>query len=171
MVENQLLIAYLRKNYDCEQHIVRTLDDYLLCVHRIPSVKDKHHDNFKREKIFQPKKGIEVIDNLDKFIQQKLPKAQGGYKGKPVVLLYHGFLMSSEVWVANTEEDCNLPFILAKQGYDVWLGNARGNKYSQYHVHHSPRHQPFWNFSLNEFAMRDMPDTVDVSISTLSTYV
>ncbi|CAO3647601.1 unnamed protein product [Mucor fragilis] len=150
------------KKYECEQHLVRTLDDYLLCVHRIPSVKDQHGDNRKREKTFQPKKGIEVIDNLDKFIQQKKPKgAQGGYKGKPVVLLYHGFLMSSEVWVANTEEHCNLPFILAQQGYDVWLGNARGNKYSQYHVHHSPRNQPFWNFSLNEFAMRDMPDTVD----------
>lgn len=71
--------------------------------------------------------------------------------------------MSSEVWVANTEEYSNLPFILAKHGYDVWLGNARGNKYSQYHVHLSPNHQPFWNFSLNEFAMRDLPDTVDVS--------
>lgn len=156
-----------RKNYNCEQHIVRTLDDYLLCVHRIPSVKSDHHDNFKRPKEpLQPKKGIEIIDNLDKFIRAKGSAKQqqqkNEYKGKPVVLLYHGFLMSSEVWVANTEEYSNLPFILAKQGYDVWLGNARGNKYSQYHVHLSPNHQPFWNFSLNEFALRDLPDTVDV---------
>jgi lysosomal acid lipase/cholesteryl ester hydrolase len=148
-----------RKNYNVEQHIVRTLDDYLLCVHRIPSVKS---ESFKREKSPQPKKDCEVIDNLDKFIQQKAPKVQG-YKGKPVVLLQHGFLMSSEVWVSNTKEYNNLPYVLVKQGYDVWLGNARGNKYSQYHVHLSPRHQPFWNFSLNEFAMRDLPDTVDVS--------
>lgn len=102
------------------------------------------------------------MDNLHKFMQEKRPREKGEYKGKPVVLLYHGFLMSSEVWVSNTEEYSNLPFILAKQGYDVWLGNARGNKYSQYHVHISPNHQSFWNFSLNEFAMRDMPDTVDV---------
>ncbi|KAG2236776.1 hypothetical protein INT48_006960 [Thamnidium elegans] len=149
------------KNYNCEQHIVRTQDDYLLCVHRIPSVKPQHYDNIQKQKEFQPEKGIEVIDNLDKFLQAKLPRSKGEYQGKPVVLLYHGFLMSSEVWVSNIEEYSNLPFILAKQGYDVWLGNARGNKYSQYHVHLSPNHQPFWNFSLNEFAMRDLPDTVD----------
>jgi lysosomal acid lipase/cholesteryl ester hydrolase len=71
--------------------------------------------------------------------------------------------MSSEVWVANQDEQCNLPFVLARNGYDVWLGNARGNKYSQYHVNLSPRHQAFWEFSINEFAMRDLPDTVDVN--------
>lgn len=110
------------------------------------------------------------MDNLNKFTFERKPKVKGGYTGKPVVLLYHGFLMSSEVWVANTEEYSNLPFILAKQGYDVWLGNARGNKYSQYHVHLSPSHQPFWNFSINEFAMRDLPDTVDVIISLINHY-
>lgn len=71
--------------------------------------------------------------------------------------------MSSEVWVTNTEELRNLPFVLVRQGYDVWLGNARGNKYSQYHVDMLPSQQAFWNFSINEFAMRDLPDTVDVS--------
>lgn len=125
-------------------------------------MKPQHYDNVKRNKEFKFKEGIEVVDNLDKFIRSKKPREKEEYKGKPVVLLYHGFLMSSEVWVANTEEYSNLPFILANQGYDVWLGNARGNKYSQYHVHISPRHQAFWNFSLNEFAMRDMPDTIDV---------
>lgn len=150
----------VRKHYNVEQHIVRTSDDYLLCVHRIPSVRSDDYEKLKRGS-FRPTKGIEVIDNLDKFIHQNQAPQ---YTGKPVVLLYHGFLMSSEVWVANTEELRNLPFVLARQGYDVWLGNARGNKYSQYHVHLSPNQQSFWNFSVNEFAMRDLPDTVDVSL-------
>ncbi|KAI8048325.1 Alpha/Beta hydrolase protein [Gilbertella persicaria] len=143
------------KNYDCEQHIVRTLDDYLLCVHRIPSVK-AYAAKQERDTMIYTTNEIRVQENLNQF----KPK-QPNYTGKPVVLLHHGFLMSSEVWVSNTEEYSNLPFILAREGYDVWLGNSRGNKYSQYHVHLNPNHQPFWNFSINEFAMRDLPDTVD----------
>ncbi|KAI8878005.1 alpha/beta-hydrolase [Backusella circina FSU 941] len=152
------------KHYDCEQHIVRTQDDYLLCVHRIPSMKSipkgrrKSNINVRTES-----KGIEIIDRLDQFTLDAgaFSSPSSNYKGKPVVLLYHGFLMSSEVWVTNQDEHSNLPFILARNGYDVWLGNARGNKYSQYHVNLSPRHQAFWEFSINEFAMRDLPDTVD----------
>lgn len=146
------------KNYNCEQHVVYTKDDYLLCIHRIPSVKE--HD--KKAHRYEFKEEIEVIDNLDKFVQTETPKPLG-YKGKPVVLLYHGFLMSSEVWVSNTDEYSNLPFVLAQRGYDVWLGNARGNKYSQYHLHLNLDDQQFWNFSMNEFVMRDLPDTIDVN--------
>lgn len=103
---------------------------------------------------------IRVIDNLDHFMLQ-LPPVDPD-KPKPVVLLYHGFLMSSEVWICNLDEHRNLPFLLAEKGYDVWMGNARGNKYSQSHLWRSPRHQSFWEFSINEFAMMDLPDTVDV---------
>ncbi|KAI9280023.1 Alpha/Beta hydrolase protein [Sporodiniella umbellata] len=143
-------------NYDCEQHIVPTKDDYFLCVHRIPSMKDPH----KKTQRYSFKEKIETLNNMDQFVFEKKPKSFG-YTGKPVVLLYHGFLMSSEVWVSNIDEHSNLPFILAQHGYDVWLGNARGNKYSQYHLHLNPEDPKFWNFSMNEFAMRDLPDTVD----------
>jgi lysosomal acid lipase/cholesteryl ester hydrolase len=159
-----LIFLFKRKHYNCEQHLVRTKDDYLLCVHRIPSLKHENQQRPSSKKPMKPSKGIEIIDNLDQFIQENTASFTH-YTGKPVVLLYHGFLMSSEVWVSNIDEYSNLPFILARQGYDVWLGNARGNKYSQYHVHLSPKHQPFWNFSMNELAMRDLPDTVDVRFS------
>ncbi|CAO3663062.1 unnamed protein product [Rhizopus stolonifer] len=144
------------KNYNCEQHVVHTKDDYFLCVHRIPSMKDHN----KMAEIHDFKEEIEIVDNIDKFVLNDNPKPLG-YTGKPVVLLYHGFLMSSEVWVSNIDEHSNLPFLLAQRGYDVWLGNARGNKYSQYHLYLSPNDQKFWNFSMNEFVMRDLPDTID----------
>ncbi|ORZ02727.1 Alpha/Beta hydrolase protein [Syncephalastrum racemosum] len=151
------------KRYEFEQHLVRTRDDYLLCVHRIPGViKDAESAANLPIESFESSargKGIHVTDNL-KFFDKQFPPVPKGHK-KPVVLLYHGFLMSSEVWVCNVDEYRNLPFLLAAKGYDVWLGNARGNKYSQTHLSRNPRHQAFWEFSLNEFAMIDLPDVVD----------
>ncbi|KAI8147720.1 Alpha/Beta hydrolase protein [Fennellomyces sp. T-0311] len=148
------------KRYDFEQHVVRTKDDYLLCVHRIPSVKQTRQTPLKPPQRSSDKTSrIHVIDNLDNFDAQFPPVHSSS--SKPVVLIYHGFLMSSEIWVCNVDEHRNLPLLLAEKGYDVWLGNARGNKYSQNHLWRNPRHQEFWEFSLNEYAMRDLPDVVD----------
>ncbi|KAG2220893.1 hypothetical protein INT45_013022 [Circinella minor] len=152
------------KKYEFEQHVVRTRDDYLLCVHRIPSVL-QNQKGVKQPSLKPPKRTsnktskIHVIDNLDNFDQQFPPVHH--FQTKPVVLLYHGFLMSSEIWVCNVDEYRNLPLLLAEKGYDVWLGNARGNKYSQNHLWRNPRYHEFWGFSLNEYAIYDLPDVVD----------
>ncbi|KAF7723591.1 cholesterol esterase [Apophysomyces ossiformis] len=65
------------------------------------------------------------------------------------------------LWVCNVDEHRNLPFLLAQRGYDVWMGNARGNKYSQAHMRLNPQHVDFWQFCLNEYAMYDLPGIVD----------
>jgi len=48
---------------------------------------------------------------------------------KPAVLLMHGMLCDMNFWTVN-EADMNIPYILVDQGYDVWLGNNRGNRFA-----------------------------------------
>lgn len=109
---------------------------------------------------------------------------------KRVVYLHHGLLMNSEVWVCLTEAERALPFVLVEKGFDVWvwllllfashlptytrgniirifctdhlqqLGNNRGNKYSKKSAHHPPTSPEFWNFSIDEFAFHDIPDSI-----------
>lgn len=117
--------------YEAEEHIVKTSDGYLLGIHRIGGPKGS---NWR-------------VNPPD--------------KPRPVVYLHHGLLMNSEIWVANIDQNKILPFVLADMGYDVWLGNNRGNKYSKKHVSHHPSSQAFWNFSMDDFALYDIPDTIE----------
>lgn len=39
-----------------------------------------------------------------------------------------------------------IAFTLAEAGYDVWMGNARGNTFSRKHINLNPRTGVFWNF-------------------------
>lgn len=87
---------------------------------------------------------------------------------KPVVYFHHGLLMNSEVFVCLTEEQRCLPFALVERGYDVWLGNNRSNKYSKKSTKYSPTSARFWNFSMDEFAFHDIPDTIDYILKTTS---
>jgi hypothetical protein len=43
-------------------------------------------------------------------------------------------------------------FILAKAGYDVWLANLRGNKYSKRHAEYLATSEDFWDFGWEEHA-------------------
>ncbi|KAF5388879.1 hypothetical protein D9757_005596 [Collybiopsis confluens] len=76
--------------------------------------------------------------------------------GKPVVYLHHGLLMNSE-------------------GFDVWLGNNRGNKYSKKSIHHGPNSTKFWDFSIDDFAWHDIPDSIhyilDITKASTLSYI
>ncbi|KAG6889111.1 hypothetical protein C0995_003680 [Termitomyces sp. Mi166 len=136
--------------YTPEEHVVLTKDGYLLGLHRLPAPKG----------------------------QQRVGRNTS--TGKPVVYLHHGLLMNSEVWVCLTDEQRALPFVLAEQGYDVWLGNNRfvvvssflpvqrerscnnrGNKYSKKSIHSGPNSAAFWDYSIDDFAWHDIPDSIE----------
>uniref|UniRef100_I2CQR1 Esterase / lipase n=1 Tax=Nannochloropsis gaditana (strain CCMP526) TaxID=1093141 RepID=I2CQR1_NANGC len=79
---------------------------------------------------------------------------------RPPLLMVHALMQDSESFLCGGEEH-SLALVLAKAGFDVWLGNNRGNRYSHKHVSLSPSQDAYWNFSIDELARFDVPAMVD----------
>jgi pimeloyl-ACP methyl ester carboxylesterase len=112
-------------------------------------------------------KGYPVEDHdvhtLDGYILdvQRIPSSQPG--PKRTVFLQHGLADSSSTWAVNFKTQ-SLAFILADAGYDVWLGNMRGNKYGRRHESLNPDDDAFWNFSFDEMSDFDLTAMVDYAL-------
>lgn len=79
---------------------------------------------------------------------------------KPAVFLMHGIIATSADYVITGPEKA-LAYLLVDHGYDVWMGNARGNKHSTKHKSFAPRSNKFWTFSWNEMGLYDLPAMID----------
>lgn len=92
-------------------------------------------------------------------IHRVFPKTNRTIKSKPVFLM-HGMLATSADFLV-TGPDAALGFLLSDHGYDVWLGNARGNKHSMNHEKFSNSSKSFWTFSWHEIGYYDLPVMID----------
>jgi lysosomal acid lipase/cholesteryl ester hydrolase len=52
-------------------------------------------------------------------------------------------------------------FVLARAGYDVWMGNNRGCRFSQKHITLDPKSAEFWNFDWEDMGTKDTPAVID----------
>eukprot|EP01104_Vermistella_antarctica_P013604 TRINITY_DN4148_c0_g1_i1.p1 TRINITY_DN4148_c0_g1~~TRINITY_DN4148_c0_g1_i1.p1 ORF type:complete len:540 (+),score=149.04 TRINITY_DN4148_c0_g1_i1:449-2068(+) len=129
LVDGDAIDLIRLRGYPGEEHVVETEDGYILGMQRIP-------------------RSTPAIEEA---------RGRGRNQKRPVVFLQHGFMMCSEVWLCRVKAQDNLAFILADEGYDVWLGNVRGNKYAHKHVKHSPETDEFWDFSMDEMVKYDIP--------------
>lgn len=84
-------------------------------------------------------------------------------KGPPV-LLVHGIADSSDSWLVLGPAN-SLAYKLADLGYDVWLHNTRGNKYSRGHIRNIPTRK-YWNYTFEEMGTQDLPAVIDYVLAT-----
>ena len=92
------------------------------------------------------------------------------------VLLQHPLVGESANWLINSADGSfndntsvvgnNLGFELAKRGFDVWLGNVRGNTYGERHRTLSKSDPRFWQFSMDEHSALDLPAMISHILKT-----
>lgn len=76
------------------------------------------------------------------------------------MLLQHGLEDSAWTWVSNDPRR-SFGFKLYELGYDVWMGNNRGNMFSSNHTHLKRTDKAFWQFSFSDLGRHDLPANID----------
>ncbi|PAV79960.1 hypothetical protein WR25_13011 [Diploscapter pachys] len=89
-----------------------------------------------------------------------------------MIIRYHGYPV--EIHHVTTQDGYiiqmhRIPFgkagyILADAGFDVWMGNSRGNHFSIDHTKLNTDHHEFWEFSFDEMAQYDLEATINYSL-------
>lgn len=74
---------------------------------------------------------------------------------------------SADTWVMNSREN-SLGFLLYDNGFDVWMGNSRGNAYSRNCTCYSPDSwvdKTFWQYSFEKMGNYDLPAQVNYALT------
>ncbi|XP_041999210.1 triacylglycerol lipase 2-like [Salvia splendens] len=94
----------------------------------------------------------------------RIPKGlRGGVAGqkRPPVLLQHGVLVDGMTWLINSPEE-SLAMVLADNGFDVWISNLRGSRFSRTHQTLSSSDPDYWNWTWDELVSHDLPSFIDL---------
>ncbi|XP_042149648.1 lipase member K [Ixodes scapularis] len=136
------------KGYPFERHHVTTADGYILEMHRIPGGKRSCPEPCHREPVL-------LMTGL-------------GADSSSFVMDFPGQSMGQERYIESPREKHRsfrdrrfAGFLLADNGYDVWLANTRGNTYGKQHANLSVKTKRFWDFSFHEHGIYDAPAQID----------
>ncbi|CAL9062625.1 unnamed protein product [Musa banksii] len=91
----------------------------------------------------------------------RIPQGRGGGSAgkRQPVLLQHGVLSDGLTWLLNPPQQ-SLPFVLADNGFDVWITHGRGTRWSRRHESLKTSDTAYWAWSWDELASYDLPATV-----------
>ncbi|XP_050310870.1 uncharacterized protein LOC126746602 [Anthonomus grandis grandis] len=81
-------------------------------------------------------------------------KSLDGTYGKQPVLLMHGLGSDASQYTVNGNK--SIAYFLARQGFDVWLGNFRGTEFSE-HTVWTKRDNEFWDICIDDHGLQDLP--------------
>ncbi|CAH1963571.1 unnamed protein product [Acanthoscelides obtectus] len=79
------------------------------------------------------------------------------------VYLQHGLVATCATFIGLGRD--SIAFMLADAGYDVWLGNYRGNEYSEGHINLTVYDQEYWDHGMDEVALLDLPAMFETILS------
>ncbi|KAF5457379.1 hypothetical protein F2P56_021483 [Juglans regia] len=99
------------------------------------------------------------ILSLQRIPEGRVVRNDAGNKRQPV-LIQHGVLVDGMTWFLNPPEQ-NLPMILADNGFDVWIANTRGTRFSRRHTALDSSIPDFWDWSWDELVSFDIPAIFD----------
>lgn len=120
-----------RNRYSITEHYATTKDGYIL-------------------KIFNVKLKKNELKKLPEILQEN---------SKKQIVLQHPVLTSADNYFYNREK--SIGFYQVNKGFDVWVGNNRGNKYSRKISENVPEskksYEKFFDFSFQEMAIYDQP--------------
>lgn len=150
--QTQILTA---RGFDSEIHHPITQDGYILTLVRIVNPYTRSKDSKLRPIYFQHG----LFGNGDDFLLSPMGRL---VKGKYVQLPNLTLTDCS----GHNETGMTLALVLATCGYDVWLGNTRGTRYSTGHILLNPSDSLYWAYSVDELSHYDLPANIEYILST-----
>uniref|UniRef100_A0A8W7PIX2 Lipase n=1 Tax=Anopheles coluzzii TaxID=1518534 RepID=A0A8W7PIX2_ANOCL len=147
--ERDLVIELIEgAEYPIEKHVLTTTDGYILKLHRIPDPMQYPASGERRT-------DQNLADDSDGLLRFGPAKTFRG-----TVLLMPGLFSTAADFVVTGPEN-GLAFVLADAGYDVWLANVRGSRFSRKNIKLSVADSEFWDFSFHEIGTIDLPAIID----------
>ncbi|XP_053603529.1 lipase 1-like [Plodia interpunctella] len=125
----------------------------LNCISSNDSDVDLDSYQFIAKYGYQPEK--RVVETEDGYLVTLFRLVGKG----PPVLLAHGLADSSDSWLV-LGPTMSLAYQLSDAGFDVWLYNSRGNRYSKGNTKRYTNKE-YWDFTYEEMGTRDLPACID----------
>ncbi|XP_060523895.1 lipase 1-like [Cylas formicarius] len=79
---------------------------------------------------------------------------------KHPIVLGHGAFTNSICWLFSGNN--SLAYVLGYLGYDVWMVNFRGTRYSKEHVSLTYRSHEYWKFTFHDIGIHDLKATMEL---------